>query len=236
MKSRTALVLTAVGMVAYVVLVIAVYAWHLDSLPIEKGDPAPWGQFGDYLGGLLNPVIGLLNVMAIAYIGITVQKLNELEKKKEQESEEAIRTAIELHREWNSESLYRSRTLAGKLVREFPTDTMLEIEAVVPTERAVHVWIVVGFFQRLAFLVQHEKIHRAMTLELFGELFVWWWIVSFERQLATCDWDARDRILGLKDWFYRNTTEAQREPWVRRARRDFDEAEEASKAPPLVVL
>jgi hypothetical protein len=113
---------------------------------------------------------------------------------------------------------------------------MLEIEESTKSEEAVHVWIVVGFFLRLSFLVQYDKIHREMAIELFGELFVWWWIVSFERQLAPVDWDARDRILFLKEWFYANTTEQRRAPWIRRAERDLAHAEVQSKIPPFFVL
>ena len=44
------------GIVALAVLAAAVSAWvyfvHLGGLPISDGDPAGWGQLGDYFGGL----------------------------------------------------------------------------------------------------------------------------------------------------------------------------------------
>ncbi|MNI74392.1 hypothetical protein D3C76_1046180 [compost metagenome] len=69
-----------------------------------------------------------------------------------------------------------------------------------------------------------------MTVELFGELFVWWWTVSFEKQLIPVDWEARDRIHQLKEWLFSTTTEAQRAPWVRRAAADRDVAVEQEQS------
>lgn len=221
---------------AYVVSVIAVYIAFLGKLPVSRTDAGVWAQFGDYLGGLLNPLFALLNVVVVAYIAISVQKLNDTEKRREKQSAEDINTVVDLHREWNSESIYRSRTHAGVLVRRYPSLTILEIEERDESEEGVHLWIVIGFFLRLSFLIQHEKIHREMAIELFGELFVWWWVVSFERQLAPVDWDARDRILFLKGWIYANTTEGRRAPWIHRAERDLGMAEVESEAPPFVAL
>jgi hypothetical protein len=185
---------------------------------------------------LLNPLFAFLNVVVVAYIAISVQTLNDSQKKRAEESEERVKTVIDLHREWNSESNYRSRTLAGILVRKYPESTMLEIEESAKAEEAVHIWIVVGFFLRLGFLAQHEKVHREMAIELFGELFVWWWVVSFDGQLTPIDWDARDRIISFKNWLWSNTTEERRAPWVRRAERDLGQAVEQSRIPPYFEL
>lgn len=233
---RKVFVVVGIAAAVYVILVVALYVGALGSLPFSRSDPGAWGQFGDYIGGLLNPLFAVLNVVVVAYIAISVQKWNDSEKKREEESQERVKTAIDLHREWNNESNYRSRTIAGVVVRKFPSSTMLEIEESTKTDEAVHVWIVIGFFLRLSFLVQHEKVHREMAIELFGELFVWWWVVSFEKQLVPVDWDAREPILSLKEWFYAATTEERRAPWIRRAQRDLAQAIEQSKNPPFFVL
>jgi len=47
-----------------VFIVTGVYVVHFWGVPLaEKGDV--WGQFGDYLGGVLNPVFGFLSVFAL---------------------------------------------------------------------------------------------------------------------------------------------------------------------------
>lgn len=187
-------------------------------------DVAVWGQFGDYIGGILNPLFALLNLTIFAYVAITFQKINDREKKADEESEDRIKIVLELHREWNEQSNYRSRAIAGRLVRLIPNTTVLKIEENCSAEEVVHIWIVIGFFLRLNYLVEHEKVHKKMTAELFGELFTWWWVVSFEKQLAPVDWEASDQIKNLKNWLFSVTTELQRAPWVRRATVDLNAA------------
>jgi uncharacterized membrane protein len=50
--------------VVSVMLVIGFYALHFHSLSIEA-KPEPWGQFGDFFGGTLNPIFGFLSVIAL---------------------------------------------------------------------------------------------------------------------------------------------------------------------------
>jgi uncharacterized membrane protein len=235
MKPRTALLIGTVVVVTYVVAVVLVYANYLGGLPFSRTSAEPWGQFGDYIGGVLNPLFALLNVIVVAYIALSVQQLGEAQRKQEQESERRIQTVVDLHREWNSGAIYASRTLAAALVRDYPSLTIFELEKEVPYEKAADIWVVIGFFQRLAFLAEHEKIHREMCLELFAELFVWWWVLSFDKQLLPCECDARDRILWLKKWIFENTSERQRAPWVHRAANDLAEAVKNASTPPFFV-
>lgn len=217
---RRVVTVASIAAGAYLLVVVGVYVAFLGELRVSRTDPEPWGQFADYIGGLLDPLLALANVAVVAYLALVVQDWNELKRKQELDSEERVRTVLDLHREWNSESNYRSRVLAGQLVREHPGASMLDIERITEPERAVHVWIVIGFFLRLGYLAKHDKLRDDMAIELFGELFVWWWIVSFERQLMTVDWDAADQVRELQKWLYSRTTEAQRAPWIRRALND----------------
>lgn len=239
MKSISPRKIVAASMAAifiYVFAIIAIYWHHLGALPASTASPEPWGQFGDYVGGLLNPLFAFLNVAAVVYIAFAVQRFGESQRKAEQESERRLQTVIDLHREWNSGSIYSSRTIAGKLIREYPDLTIFEIEEQAPSERAAHIWVVIGFFQRLSFLVENDRLHKKMTLELFAELFVWWWVLCFEKQLAPCECDARDRMLTLKTWIYENTSCQQRAPWEHRASKDLAEAVQSANTPPLMVL
>lgn len=220
----------------YLFIVIGLFVWNFHSSPWEANDPAAWGQFGDYVGGLLNPALAVLNVAVVIYLAVEVQHLSEAQRDRKQESAQRIQTAVELHREWNSEVLYHSRTTAGTLVREFPELSFFEIEEKVANERASHIWVVVGFFQRLEFLARHGKLESDMVRELFAELFLWWWIVSFSTQLEQCDCDARLQMMRLKDWFFALTSEKQRAPWIERANRDLQQAREAANLPPFVII
>lgn len=235
MRSRRAVYAAAALLAVYVAAVVGVFVWNFGSRPLDVSDTAAWGQTGDYFSGLLNPALALLNVAVIVYLAIEVQRLSEAQRERKQESAQRVQTAVELHREWNSEGLYQSRTSAGKLVRRFPAASYFEIEAQVPYEEASHIWVVVGFFQRLEFLARHGKLESVMVKELFGELFVWWWVVSFANQLEGCDCDARVQMRRLRDWFFALTTEQQRAPWIDRANRDLRQALETANLPPFFI-
>lgn len=232
-RIKRVLVGFSIAVASYVLAVVGVYVYFWGSAQVARSDPAAWGQFGDYVGGLLNPLFALLNVVIVAYIAIAVQRLNEAEQKREQQSEERVRTVLDLHREWNSEPIYRSRTLAGILVRKYPSSTVLDIEKSTNPQDAVHLWVVVGFFLRLGYLAKQEKLQDEMVIELFGELFVWWWTVSFERQLMPVDWDARDQIGSFKEWLFKYTTEERRAPWIRRGLHDLKVAQANAFCGPL---
>lgn len=45
------------------------------SRPLSE-DPAQWGQFWDYIWGLLNPIIGLVNLILLFYVYWTLEKQN----------------------------------------------------------------------------------------------------------------------------------------------------------------
>lgn len=50
------------GVVAIAVILVVVYPiwfWGFNDLPPADKDPEPWGQFGDFIGGILNPLVAL---------------------------------------------------------------------------------------------------------------------------------------------------------------------------------
>ncbi|MCY1268505.1 hypothetical protein D9M68_94260 [compost metagenome] len=144
-KPDRVLILAIVAAFICIAFVLLTYFSFLGKGSFSR-DAAVWGQFGDYVGGMLNPIFALFNFVIFAYVAMTFQKINEREKKLEEQSEERIKVVLDLHREWNEQSNYQSRTIAGKLVRRFPSSTVLQIEENDLAEEAVHLWIVIGFF------------------------------------------------------------------------------------------
>jgi hypothetical protein len=67
---------------ALVVLILGVYAWNFFGRA-PAPDPEQWGQFGDYIGGILNPITALL-----AFYWLTRSVL--LQKEEMQRTAEAL--------------------------------------------------------------------------------------------------------------------------------------------------
>ncbi len=68
----TVMARTFAGTVIFSFAAVAVYVWNFRQNSIPN-DPEKWGQLGDYLGGVINPAIGLVTVFLIV-LSITIQR------------------------------------------------------------------------------------------------------------------------------------------------------------------
>jgi hypothetical protein len=57
---------------------LVIYLYKFGSFYLS-GDPAVWGQFGDYIGGSLNPMIGIVTIIIVAFTFREQQKITKLE-------------------------------------------------------------------------------------------------------------------------------------------------------------
>lgn len=75
-QSRTAIVVWLAVFVALLLISAPLILYHSHFKEQAVGsDPATWGQFGDYVGGVLNPIIGILNLGLFVYISWLVADL-----------------------------------------------------------------------------------------------------------------------------------------------------------------
>lgn len=61
----------------FIVAVVLVYSYFFSfSFPLPKGekDQEIWGQFGDYVDGILNPLFSLTTIIALLYTIILQSK------------------------------------------------------------------------------------------------------------------------------------------------------------------
>lgn len=87
--------------------IIMTYVIYVGGFSFSK-DPAHWGQFGDYIGGTLNPLIGLASLTAIIY-AVRLQ-IKQLTVSREELS--ATRIELEASRKAQEDT---SRSLQGQL-------------------------------------------------------------------------------------------------------------------------
>jgi hypothetical protein len=71
--------------------IFGAYALRFHDLPF--GDPSMWGQFGDYAGGLLNPILGSLSLLALAYTVYLQSKTLEATRKQLRMSQSELRNS-----------------------------------------------------------------------------------------------------------------------------------------------
>jgi len=59
-----------------IVASVGTYVYNFCGRGISES-PEQWGQFGDYLGGILNPIISLINLIVLTYLSISISRIEE---------------------------------------------------------------------------------------------------------------------------------------------------------------
>jgi hypothetical protein len=60
--------------VTFFILVISSYVWNFYGSPIS-GDPSHWGVLGDFVGGVINPLLGLVTIWLLT---MSLRQSNEM--------------------------------------------------------------------------------------------------------------------------------------------------------------
>ncbi|MCX6186954.1 MAG: hypothetical protein NTU43_08165 [Bacteroidetes bacterium] len=108
LKQKSKIVL-CIGIIVCIIPII-IYISKFGT--IISNDKSDWGTFGDYLGGVLNPIIGLLNILFLFFISKYVSELD----KHRHFNEYRYRAYIELCKQFVSSSNLTSEELTNLLV------------------------------------------------------------------------------------------------------------------------
>ncbi len=173
-------------------IIFWVVQFHRFSFSTKTED---WAFFATYFGGFLGTILSLLNLAVIIYLATVIRAI----QKQEDNSAKKYDTLTGLHKEWNGEQVYRSRDVAFTYLLKNPGINLKEIseKADRPNELA-HVWIVIGFFERLQALILYEIVLKEIAIELFGAIFVWWDEFLFKENIPK-EWPNSKRIDDLRN-------------------------------------
>jgi hypothetical protein len=109
-----------------------------------------------------------------------------------------------LHKEFNGEQMQKSRVASDKIFEKHPVERFDELYEKLPGEDSIHIWNLIGFYQRLALAIEHNHIDKSLVPKMFGPTFVWWYVVVFDHSLVPLDenvWDGCREIKWLYRWF-----------------------------------
>lgn len=164
-----------------------------------SSDPAVWGQFGDYFGGLLNPFLGLLNVALVAIIAFNLGRV--------QRSLEGRRSLLQMSRDWNSKELYEARGKSFKfLCRAPPEGAAADGKAQPLTLRQIHnefltestdLWMVLGFFTDLKMAIDQDLVREDEALDYFARIFTWWDVFAVQEGYPE-EWPSAELWNGMR--------------------------------------
>ena len=119
-------------------------------------------------------------------------------RKKEDSKAQALRTVAELHKEWNQQEMYEARERAYQFIYNHPCKSLKEPETAERKDPELqYVWVVIGFFERLAALLKNKQITDELFADTFGQIFSWWDEFLFQEKLFD-GWASHKRIEMLR--------------------------------------
>ncbi|MEM7474204.1 MAG: hypothetical protein AAF483_04370 [Planctomycetota bacterium] len=195
-------------LVAVVPLLIYVF-WFAGHEFTEN--PSDFGVFGDFVGGVTNVILGIINIWLVAYIAVKLGR--------REEDSEAKKHLYMLLREWNGDEMYRCRTEAWELVRQNPTTTIKEFSDDNRQESRC-LWVVIGFFRDLQTAVEQGIVFKNDAIDAFGQIFTWWDTVALRGDYPKA-WDAEQKWHTLKKSIASRKGD-QLSIWVANASKELD--------------
>ncbi|NMF86346.1 hypothetical protein [Nodosilinea sp. P-1105] len=92
-------------------------------------------------------------------------------------------------------------------------------------EEGFHLLQVANFYQRLYIAIKHQQVKIELVPDLFGEIFILWYEVSFKKQLLASNTRShvRNSIIALHKWLRGNSRWSKKfEEWEAAALRDVE--------------
>jgi len=120
MKDKIPFIITSVVLIV-IGTIIGLYSYKFGGANQLSGNRGDWGTFGDYFGGILNPIIGLMTLAITVYIAV---KFNAYEIRRDVQSKEAsdIKSYLELYQFFTGPEFSEKRLIAWIVIRRALVD------------------------------------------------------------------------------------------------------------------
>ena len=103
-------------------------------------DSADWGTFGDFIGGITNPIIGIVNVLVLVYLTLKISEIDKINRgidKTNRENENLDGIRLEGFKELNSFYM----RLVKRLANEEPIENKEKISLKFEFNGIIHPYI-----------------------------------------------------------------------------------------------
>jgi hypothetical protein len=131
-----------------------------------------------------------------------------------------MQTTLGLHREFNSGDVLQSRRPADRVFAKHLDKTYDQFSSSLEPDEYSHLWNVINFYQRLWIAVKHQQLVVSMVPDLFGEVFMRWYIPYFEKMIVPLGWSSSRNIKELRNWFEKHSNQNDFQEWMKLGRRD----------------
>jgi hypothetical protein len=189
--------------------------------PDGRGD---WGTFGDYVGGLMNPLIGILGFIGVIFTlhqqHKSLKHEQDLAHKEREDRERADRDRrssemlarlLSLHEKWDETDFKRTQVSLRALFLQYEEPHLVPMRNMwdgVMLEHATNIAKVYSFLARLAMLIEVQLIERQQVNVLLGSDLQEW--LGYVRLLDFSDGGAKlneaqqEELRRLRSWYVEN--------------------------------
>jgi len=186
-----------------------VFEFHHAGLSDDGQD---WSDFGNYVGGTVGPLVGLMTLAVILYIAVIVGNSQKAQECLLNEQAHKTSLAFDMHREFHAKSMLMARSEAVKFAYKDSCQTPDKLD-IATDPAAPKLLAVIHFYQRLSLAVKHDQINKGVVPDLFGEAFVWWCQRCFKSRLQPTGWESWQRIDELMKWLIENVKSEDLKSW-----------------------
>jgi hypothetical protein len=131
-----------------------------------------------------------------------------------------MKTTLDLHREFNSGEVLQSRRPADRVFAKYLDQTYDQFSATLEPDEYSPLWHVINFYQRLWIAIKHQQLITSMVPDLFGEVFMRWYIPYFEKMIVPLGWSSSKNIQELRNWFEKHADQQDFKEWLKLGRQD----------------
>lgn len=140
---------------------------------------------------------------------------------------------LDMHREFNADRMSESRGKAFLFLKQHWGVPFAEIAARAELDaQAVPLWDVMRFYQRLSVTVRYGQVNRRIVPALFGEIFLWWYLLCYRQQLLQTKWVAAKDIEYLYWFMKKNVERADWDEWNERHEEELTRLRRQHRARP----
>jgi hypothetical protein len=124
--------------------------------------------------------------------------------------------ALDFHKEFHGAEMASARAKAWKFALDNPSLKFKDIRYDTD-DYTKGLWAVMRFFQRLSVCVNRGFLDIEITIDLFGEVFIWWYEITFKESLKDSGLDAEIAISQLHAAIKTGAGESRTSRWERAA-------------------
>ena len=180
---------------------------------------------------LSSPLISLIGTLIAAYVAFHIANHQTSLQTEASRRSHCLDLTFDLHKEFSAPVMLDARADADKLTAKYFGMSYSSLYEALPAQSTRCLFLVTDFYERLAISLDKNRLDTQLVPELFGPLFIWWYINCFQVLIIkeSPDWHLTENLKRLHAWMKLHTPKDDMKKWEDRAtadlkKRDVDHA------------